>query len=113
MDMKEPRERELIIDTIARFVTYDTQSGEVLHVHEFQGEPETRESFDKAQNMEMVLRIAARDFGNRNLKVMEVPPGFEIKPGIAYRVDPGSGTFVESSDLAKTFRGALKQQGYE
>ncbi len=108
--MTEQKFEEIEFETTSCFIAYDAQSGEVLYIHECMKEKGSYEG-ESEPDEDIVLQMAQEDYGDRNLKVMKLPEGFEMKPESTYRVDTGSGKLEESYSPAVKFRDFIKQAG--
>lgn len=108
--MTESANRELSLETIRRFVGYDTRSGEVVAVHELMSEAGAYADSDDSLDPESVRRMVLRDFEQRSIEVLEVPQDYELKPGASYWVDPVSGELMESSEVPVTLRNLIRRE---
>lgn len=86
------------------FVVYDSRTGDVLHVHEFQSEPGPCDGLEHVWDAEAVRQMAARQFESRDVKVVEVPRGMGGREDCSYRVDLKSGTLIEMECPKQRFR---------
>lgn len=101
---------KLEFETTSCFIAYETESGEVLYIHECMKQKGSYEG-ESDPDEDMVLNMAKEDYGNRNLKVMKLPEGFELNPESTYHVNTGSGELEESYNSAPKFRDVIKQAG--
>lgn len=99
---------ELEFETTDRFIAYDSESGEILYVHEcmkqkglYEAEPDPEE--------ETVLELARAEYKGKSLKVMRAPEGCEMNPELKYHVDLHSGKLKNAYSPAMKFRDFLKQ----
>ena len=91
------------------FVAYDSRTGDVLHVHEFLGEPSIRDGAQQAWDAEAVRQMAARDFDSRGVKVAEVPRGMGGREDYSYRMDLKSQTLIEVERPKQRFRDFVRE----
>ncbi len=108
--MTESDTRELSLETIRRFVAYDTNSGEVVAVHEIMSEEEPYEDSEARIDPESVRRMILRDFERLSIEVLEVPQKYELKPGASYWVDLVSGELMEASKPPERLRDFIRRE---
>jgi len=99
---------ELEFETTSCYIAYDSQSGEILYIHECMKQKGTYET-EADPEEEAVLEFARAEYDDRKLKVMRAPEGFEMNPELEYHVDIGSGKLENAYSPAMKFRDFLKQ----
>ena len=107
-NMTKQTMQELEFETTSCYIAYDSESGEILYIHESMKQKGDYET-DADPNEEAVIQLARQDYDDRNLKVMKLPEGFEMKAESTYHIDIGSGSLEESYSPRAKFRDFLKQ----
>jgi len=94
--MKERYHTEQNFKLASQYVAYDASSGEVLLVHDVLQEPECSAESEET-GVEVTRQLAGCAFEKRKVKVLRLPEGTRLKPGLCYRVDPCTEQLVQQS----------------
>ena len=100
---------ELEFEMTSCFIAYDTETGEILYIHECLKQKDAYVTQNDPDE-DTVLQMARAEFDDRSLNVMKMPEDFEIRNDKIYSVDKYSGELVESDENTMKFRDFYKQE---
>jgi len=79
------------------YVVFDSRDGRVVHVHQFICADDVEQPMDPKSREALALEAANERVPSADLRVMPVPAGHRMEPGVTYRVDTESERLVEDS----------------